>query len=93
MGRLASGGAVFAADPAFVAQLVQQAEEMGVVHFTGVGFVAIGHAGNLDVADATRGNEAAQQHGEIAPDDLQVVEVQLQLQCGVVFQQGLGRVQ
>ena len=51
MGRLASGWAVFAADPAVVAQVVQQAEEVGVIHFTGVGFVAVGDAGNLDVAD------------------------------------------
>ena len=55
--------------------------------------MAVGDAGNLDVADTTRGNETAQQHGEIAPDDLQVVEVQLQLQCGVVFQQGFGRIE
>ena len=70
MGRLASGGAIFAADPAVVAQVIEQTEEVRVVHFSDVRFVAVGDAGNLDVADTPRGNEAAQQHGEIAPDDL-----------------------
>src|SRR5712692_11362458 len=72
----AGGGAVFAADPAVITQLVEQIEEIGVVDLAAVGLVAVGHAGDLDMGVAP--GEAAQMDGEITLHDLAVIEVELQ---------------
>ena len=45
-------GSVFAADPAAVAERVDQVEQVAVVDFADIGLVALGHAGDLQVADA-----------------------------------------
>src|SRR5260221_13694651 len=73
----AGGGAVLTADPAVIAELVEQIEEIGVVHLAAVGFVAVGDAGDLDMGVAS--GEAAQTDGEIALHDLAMIEVELQL--------------
>src|SRR5690606_25947875 len=47
-----------------------------------VGFVALGHARDLQVPDAPGGQVAAQLGGQVAFDDLAVVEVHLNLEVG-----------
>ena len=57
-------------------------EQVGVVHLAGVGLVPLGHAGDLQVADAAGGQVRAQLHRQVALDDLAVVEVHLHLEVG-----------
>ena len=67
---------VFAADPAGVAQAVEQVKEVGVVDFAGAWLVAAWVVGDLDVADVRQiGFDGARQ---IALDDLRVVKIELQ---------------
>ena len=75
-------GAVFAANPAVVAQAVQQLEQIGVVDLAHIGFVALGHTGNLEVADIACGQVLAHLHGQVAFHDLAVVQVHLHLDVG-----------
>ncbi|KAG0738589.1 hypothetical protein G6F24_017571 [Rhizopus arrhizus] len=79
-GGRAGLGAVFAADPAGVAQRVDPLEQVGIVQFAQVGLVPVGHAGDLDVADAR--HIALQLHGDVAFDDLAVIAVELHFQVG-----------
>ena len=74
--------------------MVQQAEQVGVVDLADVGFVAFGHACDLHMPHAARGQVLADLHGEVAFDDLAVVEVHLDLDVGLgnVGQQRMGLV-
>src|SRR5258708_32884762 len=60
----AGGGAVPTADPAVIAELVEQIEEIGVVHLAAVGFVAGGEAGDLGMGVWC--GQAGQTDGETA---------------------------
>src|SRR5436190_24031557 len=68
---------VLASDPAVVAQCVDDVEQVVVVQLAEVGLMPLGHAGDLQVADAAGGQVAAQPHRDVAFDDLAVVEVHL----------------
>ena len=52
-GRRPARRPVFAADPAVEAQLVDDAEQVRIVQLALVGLVALRHAGDLQVADAS----------------------------------------
>ena len=53
-----------------------------VVELAHVGLMALGNAGNLDVANAARGQVVAQLGGHVALRDLAVVQVKLHFQVG-----------
>src|SRR5260221_12205738 len=72
----AGGGAVLTADPAVIAELVEQIEEIGVVHLAAVGVVAVGGAGDLGMGVAAR--EGAQTDGGIGRHDPAMIKVGLQ---------------
>jgi hypothetical protein len=57
-------------------------EQVGVVDFAHIGLVALGHAGDLEVADVAGGQVLAHLHGQVAFDDLAVVQVHLHLDVG-----------
>src|ERR1019366_1827421 len=71
-------GPVLAADPPGVAELVHESEQVGIVDLAQVGLMALGHARDLDMADA--GDVLAQLHREIALDDLAGIEIHLHLE-------------
>ncbi len=79
-GAGAGARAVLAAHEAGVAQLVQAAKEVRVVDLAVVGFVAVGHACDLDVADAAQ--VPFEPAREVALADLAVIEVHLHAQVG-----------
>ncbi|ABA53116.1 hypothetical protein BURPS1710b_A0443 [Burkholderia pseudomallei 1710b] len=78
----ALGGAglrpILAADPAVVAEHVDQLEQVRIVDFADVRLVTLRHARDLDVADAR--DVALQFHRQIAFDDLAVIAVELHQQ-------------
>ncbi len=59
---------------------VQLPEDERIVHFSGVRFVAVGHAGNLHVADLR--HVLREVPNQVTADDLQVIEVELQPRLG-----------
>src|SRR5437762_105491 len=71
---------VLAADPALVADFVEQIEQIGVVDLADIGLVASRIAGDLDVR--VMAGERAHLGREIALHDLHVIEVELQLEVG-----------
>src|SRR5512146_289325 len=71
---------VFAADPSGIAEFVEQAEQVAVIDLAVVGFMALGHRGDLDMTDVFA--VLAEGHGEVAFDDLRVVEILLYLEIG-----------
>src|SRR3546814_867991 len=77
----ATGRAVFAADPAVVTQIVKQVEEIGVIHFTGVGLMPFWYAGDLYMAHMRL--KFTEGHGDIAFHDLHVIEVHLHFKVGL----------
>ena len=80
----ASGWTVFASYPplpiALSADLVDHFEQVRVVHFTYIGFVAFRHAGNLKMPDMTGRQVLSNFHGKVTLDNLCVVQVHLHLQ-------------
>ena len=71
---------VFAADPAVVLQFVEQPEQPRVVDLALVRLVAVGHAGNLEMPDMRQ--PAPDLVGQVAFDDLRVIQVHLHAQVG-----------
>ena len=57
-------------------------EQVGVVDLAHIGFVALGHTGNLEMADVAGGQVLAHFHGQVAFHDLAVVQVHLHLHVG-----------
>ncbi len=72
------GGAIFAADPAFIADIVEDLEQIRVVDFAGIGFVTFGDAGDLDVL--AESGVFLQLGGDVAFGDLHVIAVHLHFQ-------------
>src|SRR5437870_26339 len=68
---------VFAADPAGVADLVEEIEQEGVVDLADIGLVAAGIAGDLYMFVAA--GERADLMGQITLHDLNMIEVELEL--------------
>src|SRR5258706_13349206 len=66
---------VFAADPALVADLVEQIEQIGVMDLADIGLVPPRIAGDLDMR--VMAGESAHLGREIALHDLHVIEVEL----------------
>ncbi len=69
---------VFAADEAAIAEPVELGEQERIIQFLAVGLVARGNAGDLDMANDR--HHLAQPHGDVAMDDLAVIDVELQFQ-------------
>src|ERR1051326_3350496 len=67
---------VFAADKAAIAEPVELIEQERIVQFLAVRLVARWNAGDLDVADDR--HHLAQAHGDVAMDDLAMIDVELQ---------------
>lgn len=62
-------------------QLIDEAEQVAVVHFTIVRLVALRHAGDLDMSHVLQ--VLPEFHRDVAFDDLYVVEVHLHLEIGL----------
>ena len=75
---MSPAGPVFAADPAVIANLVEELEQIGVVDLAAIRLVALGDAGDLHMRVTAR--KAADMRGEIALHDLAMIEIELQLQ-------------
>src|ERR1700724_1206906 len=71
---------VLAADPALIADLVEEVEQVGVMDLADIRLVPSGIAGDLDMRIVA--GERADLGGEIALHDLHVIEVELELQIG-----------
>src|SRR5439155_1344419 len=71
---------VLAADPALVADLVEQVEQIGVMDLADIRLVPPGIAGDLHMR--VMAGERAHLGREIALHDLYVIEVELQLEVG-----------
>src|SRR5437763_14142253 len=71
---------VFAADPALVADLVEQVEQIRVMDLADIRLVAAGVAGDLHMR--VMAGQRADLAAEIALHDLHVIEVELQFQIG-----------
>src|SRR5439155_368694 len=71
---------IFAADPAVVFEIVEQPEQIFVIDLADVGLVSPRHTGNLNVSDVRQ--PASDLLGQIAFDDLCVVEVHLHFEIG-----------
>ena len=69
---------IFAADPAVVAELVKQREDLVVVDLAAIRFVASRHSGDLHVSDVLQ--PSAELDREIALDDLGVIKIHLHLE-------------
>src|SRR5665213_12763 len=71
---------ILTSDPAVIAKTVEQTKQEGIIDLAAIGLVAVGHAGDLDVAVA-----AEQRFGmtrEIAFADLAMVEIELHRHVG-----------
>ncbi len=79
---------------ALVAEFIDQIEQVGVEQLADIGLMALGHAGDLQVADAAGGQVMAQFHCQVALDDLAVVQVHLhfQIRGTDLFHDVVGRV-
>src|SRR6185312_13749843 len=77
-GHGVAGGAVFAADPTLVGELVHPAEHVAPADLTGSGFVAGGNIGDLHVRDHR--HELLHALSDVALGDLHVIDVKLQAQ-------------
>src|SRR5450759_446734 len=73
-------GPVLATDPAAIAEFVHESEQVGIVDLANVGLMALGHARDLDIADA--GDVFPELHRQVALHDLAVIEIHLHLQVG-----------
>ena len=78
---------VFAADVALPTtlgtDLIDDVKQVGMMKFADVGFMALRHAGDLKMAHTPGGQIGRDLAGDIALDDLAVVEVHLHLHIGL----------
>ena len=72
---------VFAPDPAFVRELVQKREQVGIIDFTNIWLMPTGYSGNLYMAG--NGQVAMNVIRELATHHLGVVNVELQAHIGL----------
>src|SRR5512140_103048 len=88
-GLSAAAGLVLASDPAFPValsrHLVDDAEQVLVVQLANIRFMALGHPGQLEVADMSGRQVLPDLHRHIALDDLAVVQVHLHLEVGGAY--------
>src|SRR5436190_13179795 len=75
-GRRVALRAVFAADPAAIAELADAAEQVVPADFAGAGLVTLGNIADLDVVDDRHQLRETRRH--IALRDLAVIGVELQ---------------
>src|SRR5215212_5099471 len=71
---------IFAADKTAIAEPVEFAEQERIVQFLPIRLVTRGNAGDLDVADD--GDHFSQPHGDVAMDDLAVIDIELKFEVG-----------
>src|SRR5262249_35207909 len=70
-----TAGTIFAADPVAVSELLERREDRRVIDLALVGLVARRHRRDLDMPD--RGEMLLETFDQIAPDDLRVIEIEL----------------